>query len=103
MSKATHISVGGAPEGFDAALVLREVERGQAPVIHVARDDKRMAQMAPALRFFAPAMPVLTFPGWDCLPYDRASPNADISAAPIPSKRQPEDESLLKPRRELAS
>lgn len=25
-------------------------------------------------------MPVVTFPGWDCLPYDRVSPNADISA-----------------------
>ncbi|MCL4149793.1 UNVERIFIED_CONTAM: hypothetical protein GTU68_048096, partial [Idotea baltica] len=26
-------------------------------------------------------MPVMTFPGWDCLPYDRVSPHADISAA----------------------
>lgn len=26
-------------------------------------------------------MPVLSFPAWDCLPYDRVSPNADISAA----------------------
>ena len=75
------LSVGGAPEGFDARLVLGEVEKTQGPVIHVARDDKRMAQMAEALRFFAPDMPVLNFPGWDCLPYDRISPNADISAA----------------------
>ena len=34
-----------------------------------------------ALRFFAPDVPVMRFPGWDCLPYDRMSPNADISAA----------------------
>ncbi|MGR3380405.1 transcription-repair coupling factor [Roseovarius indicus] len=81
MSEAKHIIVGGAPEGFDARLVLKEAERDGGPVIHVARDDKRLAQMAEALAFFAPGMPVLRFPGWDCLPYDRISPNADISAA----------------------
>jgi len=75
-----HITVGGAPEGFDARLVLQEVEARAGPVIHVARDDKRMAAMAAALDFFAPDMPVIRFPGWDCLPYDRVSPNADISA-----------------------
>ena len=75
------MTVGGAPEGFDARLILQEVARAGGPVMHVARDDKRMAQLAEALRFFAPDMPVIRFPGWDCLPYDRISPNADISAA----------------------
>ncbi len=81
MGDAAKLIVGGAPEGFDARLVLKEVEQGGGPVIHVARDDKRMAQMADALRFFAPDVPVIAFPGWDCLPYDRISPNADLSAA----------------------
>ncbi len=80
MSQST-IVMGGAPEGYDAQLVLREVERSGAPVLHVARDDKRMEAMRAALRFFAPDMPVVVFPGWDCLPFDRVSPNADISAA----------------------
>ncbi|WP_320179058.1 transcription-repair coupling factor [Roseovarius pacificus] len=81
MSGSDHITVGGAPEGFDARLILDEVARQGGPVAHIARDDKRMAAMADALRFFAPDMPVIRFPGWDCLPYDRMSPNADISAA----------------------
>ena len=81
MADPKHNTIGGAPEGFDATLLVRELESSGAPVVHVARDDKRMAQMAEALRFFAPDMPVLNFPGWDCLPYDRISPNADISAA----------------------
>ena len=82
MSKAEQITVGGAPEGFDARLILEEVTRQGAPVMHVARDDKRMAGDAPRRwRFFAPEMPVIRFPGWDCLPYDRVSPNADTSAA----------------------
>ena len=81
MSNASHITVSGAPEGYDAKLILRELERSGAPVCHIARDDKRMVAMQDALRFFAPDMPVVVFPGWDCLPYDRVSPNADISAA----------------------
>ncbi len=81
MSGPSHITVGGAPEGYDARLVLREIEASGGPVIHVARDDKRLAAMRAALRFFAPEMPVIVFPAWDCLPYDRVSPNADIAAA----------------------
>lgn len=81
MKPATHITLSGAPEGFDAKLLLEEAAKSGAPLIHIARDDKRMAAMQEALRFFAPDMPVITFPGWDCLPYDRVSPNADISAA----------------------
>jgi len=81
MSAPTHITIGGAPEGFDAHLLIAELEKSGGPVIHVARDDKRLAAMQAALQFFAPEMPVLVFPGWDCLPYDRVSPNADISAA----------------------
>ncbi|NNL35516.1 MAG: transcription-repair coupling factor, partial [Silicimonas sp.] len=76
-----HVTVSGAPEGFDATLILHELESTSGPVVHVARDDKRMAAMRQALAFFAPDLPVVTFPGWDCLPYDRVSPNADISAA----------------------
>ncbi len=80
MPKSNHITVGGAPEGFDARLILNEVAKSGGPVVHIARDDKRMAAMRAAIAFFQPDMPVVTFPGWDCLPYDRVSPNADISA-----------------------
>jgi len=76
-----HITVSGAPEGWDARLVLNEVARRGGPVLHVARDDKRAEAMRAALAFFDPAMPVIQFPSWDCLPYDRVSPNAEISAA----------------------
>ncbi len=80
MKTSQHITMGGAPEGFDARLVLAEAEKQGGAVCHIARDDRRLAQMRDALRIFAPAMPVFVFPGWDCLPYDRVSPNPDISA-----------------------
>lgn len=75
------ITVGGAPEGYDARLVLREMETSDGPVHYIARDDKRLEAMRAGLRFFGPDVPVFVFPAWDCLPYDRISPNADISAA----------------------
>ncbi|WP_432256192.1 transcription-repair coupling factor [Limimaricola sp. AA108-03] len=80
-TNGSRITVSGAPEGYDATLVLKEAEKAGGPVIHVARDDKRMAAMRAALEFYAPDMPVITFPAWDCLPYDRVSPAAEISAA----------------------
>lgn len=76
---AERILMGGAPEGFDARIVARELARGR-PVIHVARDDKRAAAMRAALAVMAPEVAVLEFPAWDCLPYDRVSPNPEISA-----------------------
>ena len=76
---ADQILLGGAPEGYDATLVARELARGR-PVVHVARDDKRMEAMRAALAVAAPDAVVLDLPAWDCLPYDRVSPNPDVLA-----------------------
>ena len=75
-----HFTLSGASEGLDAALIARELARG-APVIHIARDDRRMAAMRAALEFFAPRAVVLDFPAWDTMPYDRISPAGGIMAA----------------------
>jgi len=78
---AERIHLGGAPEGFDARLLAQEVANADRPVIHVARDDKRAEAMAQALAFLAPGLSVLRFPAWDCLPFDRVSPNPEIASA----------------------
>jgi transcription-repair coupling factor (superfamily II helicase) len=74
----SRLTVYGAPDGWDAALLVRQALDAKGPIIHVARDDQRMARMAEALAFFAPELAVLRFPAWDCLPYDRVSPNPAI-------------------------
>jgi transcription-repair coupling factor (superfamily II helicase) len=73
--------VSGVPGGLEA-LVLADAARLAAPrpLIHVARDDQRLAVLAEALALFAPDIEVLRFPAWDCLPYDRVSPAASIVA-----------------------
>lgn len=74
------LTVAGAPEGFDA-LLLAEAARGRrGAVLHVARDDQRAQAVAAALAFFAPDIPAIHFPAWDCLPYDRLSPKPEIAA-----------------------
>ena len=81
MTDRRQITLSGAPEGFDALLVARELAKSGGPAVHVARDAGRMAAMEAALAFFAPDVPRISFPAWDCLPYDRVSPHADVSAA----------------------
>jgi transcription-repair coupling factor (superfamily II helicase) len=74
----------GAPEGYDAATLgglLRDGKFGSW--LHVCRDDGRMARFAAELQFFHPGLGVLTFPAWDCLPYDRVSPNGEITSRRI--------------------
>jgi transcription-repair coupling factor (superfamily II helicase) len=77
------VPVYGAPEGWDAVLLARRAAETDAPMLHVARDDARMARLAEALAFFAPEIEVLRFPAWDCLPYDRVSPNPELVAERI--------------------
>ena len=68
----------GAPEGYDALLLAQRRAEHKGEVLHASRDDTRMARLAEALAFFAPHLDVLRFPAWDCLPYDRVSPNPEI-------------------------
>ncbi len=70
--------VHGAPAGVDARVLAALAAEGD--VIHVAADDRRLSQIVSLVGFFRPDAAVLPFPAWDCLPYDRASPNAGILA-----------------------
>ena len=66
---------------MDAVLVADARTTSIArPILHIARDDLRMARMVAMLKFADPGLPVYTVPAWDCLPYDRVSPNAQIVA-----------------------
>jgi transcription-repair coupling factor (superfamily II helicase) len=69
------------PEGLEP-LLLPELVRGHGNkgVIHVCRDEAHVAQLREQLAFFTKDLRVIHFPAWDCLPYDRVSPSADIVA-----------------------
>ncbi len=77
--RAGRLLIGGAPEGHDVRVLLDLAQRaGKEGLLHVALDDSRAARLAEALAFFAPSVEILSFPAWDCLPYDRVSPNPAI-------------------------
>jgi len=78
------VTLFGAPEGHDAAAIGSLIANsGSKTWLHVCRDDGRMARFAAALGFFHPGLNTLTFPAWDCLPYDRVSPNGEITSRRI--------------------
>jgi transcription-repair coupling factor (superfamily II helicase) len=81
-------TVYGAPEGWDAVLLDRRSREHDGVLLHVARDDARMAGMAEQLAFFSPNVEILKFPAWDCLPYDRVSPNPAIVSERIAALAQ---------------
>jgi len=70
----------GAPEGFDALVMADVVKARKGLSVFVARDAARMSAFAEAFGFFASNVEVLTFPSWDCLPYDRIGPSAAVAA-----------------------
>ncbi len=73
-------AVTGAPGGFDAFLVAEAAARADRAVLFVLGDDVHAQSAIEAVRFFAPQTDVLSFPAWDCLPYDRVSPKPDIES-----------------------
>ncbi|MGO9459510.1 MAG: transcription-repair coupling factor [Rhodomicrobium sp.] len=83
------IIAAGVPEGYDAFLLAAIARRlpadtgYQQAVLHIAPDDQRLASLRAQLEFFAPGAEVLTFPAWDCVPYDRISPDTDIESRRI--------------------
>ncbi|RAU22722.1 transcription-repair coupling factor [Paramagnetospirillum kuznetsovii] len=79
LSQPGRITVAGSPEGRDA-LLAADLARESGDLLFVARDDGRMARMAEAVAFFAPDLDIIEFPAWDCVPYDRVSPNVDVVA-----------------------
>jgi transcription-repair coupling factor (superfamily II helicase) len=79
------LTLASVPPGFlpwlaaDLARAAHGSGKGGRAVI-VAADEAAMRALADTVPLFAPEVEVLTFPAWDCLPYDRASPALRVMA-----------------------
>ncbi|MEO7277990.1 MAG: CarD family transcriptional regulator, partial [Sphingomicrobium sp.] len=79
------LTLAGVPGGFlpwlaaDLARAAFAAGKGGRAVVIVA-DEAAMRALAETAPNFAPEIEVLTLPGWDCLPYDRASPALRVMA-----------------------
>jgi transcription-repair coupling factor (superfamily II helicase) len=79
------LTLAGVPSGFlpwlaaDLARAAHGTARRGRAVVIVA-DESALRALAETVPLFAPEVDVLTLPGWDCLPYDRASPALRVMA-----------------------
>jgi transcription-repair coupling factor (superfamily II helicase) len=69
------LTLSGAPAGFLPWLMADVARASPSLAVFVAADEAAMRAMADAAAYFAPELEILSFPAWDCLPYDRASPS----------------------------
>ena len=82
MSKFIHkINLGspvwGVPDGV-AVLAISSWLSGGERLVYVARDDARMFAMRDSIARLVPEIVPRVFPAWDCLPYDRLSPQGAL-------------------------
>jgi len=75
--------IANVPDGMQPIVLARQVEErlksapgAETSLVFVARDGRRLEHMADILEQLLPGHPVLMLPAWDCLPYDRVSPNS---------------------------
>ena len=69
-----------ALEGPDALTLAGLAGESPSGLLHVARDGPRAALLGELIEVVAPTLEVVQIPAWDCLPYDRVSPNTDVMA-----------------------
>jgi transcription-repair coupling factor (superfamily II helicase) len=77
------LTLAGVPSGFLpwlAADLARATHRSDGRAVVIVADEAAMRAVAETVPLFAPEVEVLTLPGWDCLPYDRASPALRVMA-----------------------
>ena len=85
LSAKEPLTLAGVPSGFlpwlsaDFARAVHGKSVSSRAVAIVA-DESAMRALAETVPLFAPEVQVLTLPGWDCLPYDRASPALRVMA-----------------------
>ncbi|MEA3068414.1 MAG: hypothetical protein QOK41_1821, partial [Sphingomonadales bacterium] len=81
--RADHpLTLAGVPAGFLPWLAadLARATNGRGRAVAIVADEAAMRALAETVPLFAPEVEVLTLPGWDCLPYDRASPALRVTA-----------------------
>jgi len=71
--------LGEVPEGSEPLLINEISENSNNNILIIARDLKRYQQLKDGLEFFL-NKDVLYYPQWDCVPYDRISPNKLITS-----------------------
>ncbi len=71
---------GGLPQGSECLSLVRWVQDEQKTIIILAHNTNHIEQIRQDLKFYAPSLNVLLFPGYEVLPYDVFSAHEDTIA-----------------------
>ena len=80
LSTKHSLTLAGVPAGFLPPLLADLSRAASGRVAFIAPDEAAMRAIEGTVRFFAPELQVLSYPAWDCLPFDRASPTLRVMA-----------------------
>jgi transcription-repair coupling factor (superfamily II helicase) len=80
LATRTPVTLAGATSGFLPWLAADLARAAKGRAVFIAPDEAAMRHIADAAAYFAPELEVLTYPAWDCLPYDRSSPSLRSSS-----------------------
>ncbi len=80
LSAQKPLTLSGAPAGFLPWLLSDLARAAATRAVFIAADELAMRAVAETAAFFAPEIEVLSFPAWDCLAYDRASPSLRVTS-----------------------
>jgi transcription-repair coupling factor (superfamily II helicase) len=80
LSATRPITLAGAPPGFIPCLAADLARAAKGRAVFIAPDEAAMRHIVDAAHYFAPELETLSFPAWDCLPYDRSSPSLRSSS-----------------------
>lgn len=65
------------------AYILSQLSNHSSKIMFISNDDDKLEQLAKQLEFFSPGRRVIVLPDWDCMPYDKISPNINNLAQRI--------------------
>ena len=68
------MTLAGVTAGYRPYCLADIAVQSGKRTVFIATDDAALSAVAEAARYFQPALEIIEFPAWDCLPYDRASP-----------------------------
>ena len=80
LTAARPLTLSGVPTGFLPPLLADLARGSKGGAVFIAPDENAMRAIASTAPYFAAELEVISFPAWDCLPYDRASPTLRVMA-----------------------
>lgn len=79
LNKLKNQTISSVQDGYDA-LLIDKLSRSGKEMLYIVSDGVALERTADILAYLNPKLEILKFPAWDTVPYDRVSPNINITS-----------------------